>query len=310
MNSIHPTASIDPAETQSVVSMVSARRDTLIQAEVAAARQRVEKTLLREIEAMVLFALGAGLDLPPEALAARQPLTPDTQPPDTQPPGVLPSGVLSPGLLPSGTGADPLVRLADLHLTLTKLVAPARGASLVLLEEQRRAHPILQAFGPVAQVRWMLATAVLSLVLLLGTALSGDVNPENVSKGLLNLQGTELVVVELFLIAASAVGATLANLKRLNRFISDCNYDPRYDSSYWTRLVMGLISGVILSQVVFGSLVAGDATSGHNSASSVLDGFGQPILAIIGGFSADLVHDILTHLINVIGNTLGLRKTE
>jgi hypothetical protein len=300
MNSIHPTASIDPAETQSVVSMVSARRDTLIQAEVAAARQRVEKTLLREIEAMVLFALGSGLDLPPEALAARQPLTPDTQPPDTQPPGVL----------PSGTGADPLVRLADLHLTLTKLVAPARGASLVLLEEQRRAHPILQAFGPVAQVRWMLATAVLSLVLLLGTALSGDVNPENVSKGLLNLQGTELVVVELFLIAASAVGATLANLKRLNRFISDCNYDPRYDSSYWTRLVMGLISGVILSQVVFGSLVAGDATSGHNSASSVLDGFGQPILAIIGGFSADLVHDILTHLINVIGNTLGLRKTE
>jgi hypothetical protein len=300
MNSMHPTVSIDPADTESVASMVSIRRDSVIRAEVAAARQRVEKTLLREIEAMVLFALGAGLNLPPEALATRQPTTSDALPPDMLPPDTL----------PPGTGADPLVRLADLHLTLTKLVAPARGASLVLLEEQRRAHPILQAFGPVPQVRWMLAAAVLSLILLLGTALSGDVNPDNVSKGLLNLQGIQLVVVEMFLVAASAVGATLANLKRLNRYISDCNYDPRYDSSYWTRLVMGLISGVILSQVVFGSLVGGDTTPAANSATSVLDGFGQPILAILGGFSADLVHDILTHLINVIGNALGLRKPD
>lgn len=294
MNSIHPSASIDRAETESVASMVSARRDTVIKAEVAAARERVEKTLLREIEAMVLFALGAGLDLPPEALAARQQPPPDTPLPDA---------------LPLDAAADPLVRLAALHLTLTRLIAPARGASLVLLEEQRQAHPVLRAFGPVPQVRWMLAVAVLSLILLLGTALSGDVNPENVSKGLLNLQGTALIAVEVFLIAASAVGATLANLKRLNRYISDCNYDPRYDSSYWSRLVMGLISGVILSQVVFGSLVSGESASAH-PGTSALDGFGQPILAILGGFSAELVHDILRHLINVIGNTLGLRKVE
>jgi hypothetical protein len=169
---------------------------------------------------------------------------------------------------------------------------------------------VLHAFGPVPQVRWMLAVAVLALLLLLGTALSGDVNPENVSKGLLNLRGTPLVEVEIFLVAASAVGATLANLKRLNRYISDCNYDPRYDSSYWTRLVMGLISGVILSQVVFGALVGGDTGAANSPAGNALLGFGQPILAILGGFSADLVHDVLTHLIGVIGNTLGLRKAE
>ena len=184
----------------------------------------------------------------------------------------------------------------------------------MLLAEQRHCHPVLHAFGPVAQVRWMLAAAVLALLLLLGTALSGDVNPENVSKGLLNLQGMQLVVVETFLVAASAVGATLANLKRLNRYISDCNYDPRYDSSYWTRLVMGLISGVILSQVVFGAFVgpdgAGASGAANAPAGSALLGFGQPILAILGGFSADLVHDVLTHLIGVIGNALGLRKPD
>jgi hypothetical protein len=292
MNSLHPAVSIDPDGEDAMT--LATPRDAVIQGEVAVARQRVEKTLLREIEAMVLFALGAGLDLPPEALASRQSQSSSADPvPDTTQPT-----------------ADPLVRLADLHLTLTKLIAPARGASLVLLAEQRRVHPALQMFGPVPQVRWMLATAVLSLVFLLGTALSGDVNPENIAKGLLNLRGMALIKVETFLVAASAVGATLANLKQLNRYISDCNYDPRYDASYWSRLVMGLISGVILSQVVFGSLVGGDSINASQASGGALEGFGQPILAIIGGFSAEPVHDILTHLINVIGNALGLGKRD
>jgi hypothetical protein len=308
MNSLHPAASIDPGGVGTLASAVS--RDAVIQAEVEVARQRVEKALLREIEAMVLFALGAGLDLPPGALATRQPSAPDPSPSDPLPADPSLSDPPQPDPPRRGTVGDPLVRLAALHLTLTKLIAPARGASLVLLAEQRQAHPVLQTFGPVPQVRWMLATAVLSLVFLLGTALSGDVNPENIAKGLLNLRGVALIKVETFLVAASAVGATLANLKQLNRYISDCNYDPRYDSSYWSRLVMGLISGVILSQVVFGSLIGSDSTAASNATGGALEGFGQPILAIIGGFSAELVHDILTHLINVIGNTLGLRKGE
>lgn len=225
MNVIRAAAPIDLGAMESVASPAAIPNKADVLPEVAAARRRIEKILLREIEAMVLYALAAGLDVPPEALAGPQHSASDVPP-------------LEPA-------TDPVVRLADLHQTLTKLIAPARGATLVLLAEQRHCHSVLHAFGPVAQVRWMLAVAVGALLLLLGTALSGDVNPENVSKGLLNLQGIPLVVVETFLIAASAVGATLANLKRLNHYISDCNYDPRYDSSYWTRLVMGLISGVI-----------------------------------------------------------------
>jgi hypothetical protein len=293
MNVISPTTTLDLGAAASAAPLADSPND--IRVYVAAARVRVEETLLREIEAMVLFALESGLDVPPEALARQQHAAPDAPPPDAR--------------------TDPLVRLAALHQTLTQLIAPARGSTLVLLAEQRRCHSVLHAFGPVPQVRWMLASAVLALLLLLGTALSGDVNPENVSKGLLNLQGHRLIAVELFLVAASAVGATLANLKRLNRYISECNYDPRYDSSYWTRLVMGLISGVILSQVVFGALVGPDgAGAGADAANSpvgnALLGFGQPILAILGGFSADLVHDVLTHLIGVIGNALGLRKPQ
>lgn len=297
MNSLHPAAFTDRDGADNLTQATPPH--AFIQTEVAVARQRVETTLLREIEAMVLFALGAGLDLPPEALATRQSAASDPDPSNPAPSDPLPD-----------TGADPLVRLAALHLTLTRLIAPARGATLVLLAEQRKVHPTLQAFGPVPQVRWMLATAVISLMMLLGTALSGHVNPENIAKGLLNLEGHELILVEMFLVSASAVGATLANLKQLNRYISDCNYDPRYDSSYWSRLVMGMISGVILSQVVFGSVIGNDPTATTGPGASALAGFGQPILAILGGFSAELVHDVLSHLIGVIGNTLGLRKSD
>ena len=293
MNSISPAGSINLGDTASIASLASARHDATVQSQLESARQRVETGLLHEIEAMVLFALGAGLDVPPEALACRRPAVPDeANPAETR---------------PQPPGTDPLVHLAELHLTLTRLIAPARGATLVLLAEEHRRHPVLNTFGPVPQVRWMLGTAVFSLVLLLGIALSGDVNAENVSKGFLNLQGFTLVKVEIFLVAASAVGATLANLKVLNRFISNCTYDPRFDSSYWSRLVMGLISGVILSQVVFGALVGSDPAA--SPAGGPMLGFGQPILAILGGFSAELVHDILTHLTTVITNTLGLRRS-
>jgi hypothetical protein len=292
MNSFAPPVAIERSQAESVASRASVRPETTIGAELAHARQRVETVLLHEIEAMVLFALGAGLDLPPEALTSRTHPPADTASPD-----------------PAPDAPEPLVRLADVHLTLTKLIGPARGSTLVLLAEQRRRHPVLHSFGPVPQVRWMLAAAALSLVLLLGTALSGDVNAENVSKGLLNLDGLKLVLVETFLIASSAVGATLANLKCLSRHIANCTYDPRYDSSYWSRLVMGLISGVILSQVVFGTWITTHPADANDPGASALLGFGQPILAILGGFSAELVHDILTHLIGVVGNALGIRKS-
>jgi hypothetical protein len=283
MNTIQ---SIDRADSE---SLSAAAPDTAEPwAEFGLARRRVETVLLHEIEAMVLFALGAGLDLPPEVLTTRSAPPEDGAPPQA--------------------ATDPLVRLAALHLTLTRLIAPARGSTLVLLAEQRRLHPVLNAFGPVPQVRWMMAVAAISLALLLGIALSGDVNTENVGKGLLNLDGYKLVVVEIFLVAASAVGATLANLKCVNRYIADCTYDPRFDSSYWSRLVMGMISGVILSQVVFGSWIGSDSTGGA-TANGDLHGFGQPILAILGGFSAELVHDILTHLLGVVRNALGIRKS-
>src|SRR6476660_8816773 len=77
-------------------------------------------------------------------------------------------------------------------------------------------------------------------------------------------------MVEAFLVSAASLGACFANLQRIDTFISVGTYDPRFQSTYWTRWVMGVISGVILSQLVYNSLLAhsgvGPSPSGRDRA--------------------------------------------
>jgi len=254
--------------------------------------------MLREVEAMALHATGNGLALPPDLMDAVD--------------RALSATVTMPTASDPALAAEPetfFVELANAHAALTRLVAPARPASLQLMLEDQRRHPLTHSFGGVPLVRHMMAVAVVSLIGLLGMALFNQVTAENLAKGLLNLSGFDLLVNEAFLIFAAGVGAALANLKRLDRYVATCTYDPRNDSSYWTRLVMGLISGTVLSQIVYGELV-GRGLLGNPPADNVLTSIGPPVLALLGGFSADLVHDLLTHFIDVVGRAFGRGSSE
>src|SRR6185437_14960080 len=75
--------------------------------------------------------------------------------------------------------------------------------------------------------------------------------------------------------------------------------DPKFQSAYWTRWVMGLISGVVFSQIIYDIL---DALSGsRNSEPFVPAIVGQPVLALLGGYSVDVVHGILSRIVDAIG---------
>src|SRR5262249_22496035 len=60
-----------------------------------------------------------------------------------------------------------------------------------------------------------------------------------------------LLVIEVFLFSSASLGSCFANLQRINGVISDGTYDPRTQSTYWTRWAMGVISGVVLSQLIY-----------------------------------------------------------
>ena len=61
---------------------------------------------------------------------------------------------------------------------------------------------------------------------------------------------------------------------------------------------MGVISGVILSQLVYVFLMPAPTTD----AAAVPATIGQPMFALFGGYSVDLVHGILSRAINTLGD--------
>jgi len=287
-------------------------------AEIAArSRQNIEGRLIREVEAMAIFAMMTGTGVPPKVAELLDRAIPHGRRPSADGNGMLPLPGNGAGPSPAESGSDAATEdrgtaasvdylsLLAAHFELTRLIAPAKPGTLVLLMEDRRRHPYMNSLGAVPMARTMLIIAVFSLAVLLGAALSNQVNAENLTKGLLNLEGLPLLVNEVFLIAAAAVGASLANLKYLDRYVSSCTYSQRFDGSYWTRLVMGLISGVVLSQLVFGALINHLGPNPAKDSNAILITLGQPVLALLGGFSADLVHDILAHFISAFGYLLG-----
>jgi hypothetical protein len=66
---------------------------------------------------------------------------------------------------------------------------------------------------------------------------------------------------------------------------------------------MGVISGVILSQLVYNFFLA---HSGDDASTRALPAaIAQPTLALLGGYSVDFVHGVLKRAINAVGNFFG-----
>lgn len=232
-------------------------------------------TLFRESHAMLSYALGAGLKVHPFVVEALD-----------------------------GTGPRKTEEILTAHSSLADLIAPATPRSVMLMHEDRLRHPLLSSFGSVPLVRMFLGIAVASMLLMLLTSLSPQVSRDNMGKTLLDNSGWSLAVCEAFLIFASLVGSAFAALFKLHRYISAGTYDERFASTYWIQLILGVIAGVVLSQVlysVFPNSVPGAKPAGNYPPTFLQ----QPVLALIGGFSASLVHRILDRLVLAVESVFG-----
>src|SRR5262249_39799665 len=75
-------------------------------------------------------------------------------------------------------------------------------------------------------------------------------------------------------------------------------YDPKFQSTYWARWVMGVVSGLILSQLIWVFLLKPSTTEASVAPATV----GQPLLALLGGYSSDLVQGILSRTIETVAS--------
>ncbi len=223
--------------------------------------------LNNECDAMACYALSNGLDVAPDTISQLKNLTDPSE---------------------HIADSDQTTRkMAAIHQALAKVVYPATPRAITLLHEERNKQPFMYFLGPVPLIRRLSGVAIFFLVALLITSLDKGVNVENINLGLLNSNSHILFMNQLFLLCCAGLGAAFAALFQANAYIAKATYDPRYDSSYWSRIILGVIAGIIIVELLPMSLFAEGA----------MKNFGKPALAMLGGFSANVVYRILWRLV-------------
>jgi hypothetical protein len=264
---------MEPIETQDKNSNESGlHRDETAQPEMWL---RLEK----ECQAMALHAFAKGLSVPGSVMKA---LAQETQVDKTE---------------------QKVVRLAAIHNRLSELVSPAKPETIVLMaDEKAKASPFL-FLGSVPLIRRMMLMAITSLLLLITLSLSTYINNENMVASMFDMEGTELLFVQSILMASAAIGASFAALFKANGYVTDGSYDPKYESSYWVRFVVGLIAGIILTQLIpinLNAVADAAAASTGTGAGGVSHAALRITMALVGGFSANLVYKVLDRIVETV----------
>jgi len=96
----------------------------------------------------------------------------------------------------------------------------------------------------------------------------------------------------LFLLSASGLGASFAALYKANNYITTLTFNQDYQSTYWIQFLLGLISGLILAVVISEKTIEG--------IEFLTKDIVRPLLAILGGFSADLVYTFLNRMVETL----------
>lgn len=183
-------------------------------------------------------------------------------------------------------------RLSELHHRFCDIVAPAKPQTLLLLLEQKRESPLLAVIGAVPIVRHIMLTSVLFLFMFVIVGQLEIINSQNLLQGILNTDGWVTIAVLGYLMSCAGLGACFSTLYRLNNYLSKATYDSRFDSTYWTSILLGVIAGIFISELLAPTL----ATPG----SDTIDNLGKPALALVGGFSANMVYKVLQRVVDTI----------
>lgn len=192
--------------------------------------------------------------------------------------------------------------LSQIHAQLTRLVSPATPRTIALLDYEKRNKGAFYFLGPVSLVRQLSYIAIFSLLSLVLIASSPFVNLEGMNQGFFASEGVSLLVNQTFLLCCAGLGAVFSGLFKASKYVTNGTYDPVYESSYWSSIILGLMAGIIIVELVPPELFSGSSASATQGGGDTLavSNFGKPTLALVGGFSADLIYRLLNRIVDSI----------
>ncbi|MFT4793143.1 MAG: hypothetical protein ACI9ZM_001288 [Paracoccaceae bacterium] len=243
----------------------------------------LSQRLYRECHAMLAYASGNGTQIGATALDLL---------------GVLEKK-------PSDIGGADLPELAKLHQSLAKAVEPSRPSTLELIAWERRKYPRWSRVAPVYAMRTLMGLALIGFLLTFLLPVSGYVTAELISepffglksKGNPSINWTDRSAMLLFYTGVAGLGACFSALYDASKYVSDGTYDPMMGANYPMRILLGVISGVLLAQVLSdfsGKSVSTDPQS--QGGFDALNLVGKPVLALVGGFASLFVYEALQQM--------------
>ena len=191
--------------------------------------------------------------------------------------------------------APEIAELSEAHANLSVLIAPATPRAIRSLSEDRHARGWRVIFGPSPPIRRLTLANFLFALLFFGLSLSSHINEETVALSIYQQSGLDLMMKLLFLMAAAGLGASFGALFEIWQEVNEGRFDPLTESAHWMRIGLGLVAGLVLSEVV-----KTDPSAGSLGDRTMI---AEPLLAMVGGFSAGVLHLVVTRLVSAIEST-------
>jgi hypothetical protein len=93
-------------------------------------------------------------------------------------------------------------------------------------------------------------------------------------------------------VCAAALGAVFYVLFTALQYVNNRTFDPRYNTVYLIRFVLGVLSGLIMAALI--------GQSNFARTNEQIMSLGPAVLALLGGFSTEAVYQILQRMVDVL----------
>ncbi len=180
-----------------------------------------------------------------------------------------------------------LGEIAQAHAKLAALITPTKPVVARKLVQTKEAGRLKLLFSSMGLIGQMILVSIVSLVFFItGLVLVFyfDTKPADFSATFVYFSQLILYIV------AAGLGASFSALYKAEQYSTEGTFDPAHYSSYWIRFLMGLISGLVLAVIISESAFDG-------SDQLLTKGVARPVLALLGGFSAELFHTFLSRFV-------------
>ena len=178
--------------------------------------------------------------------------------------------------------------LVNAHNMLCKNVAPATPKSIAYTRKLREDTDKKTLFSKLPLVRNLIILSLVFLATFIITGSSEDVNNTSLDLGVMNNHGASLLLNLAYLSSIAGLGVLFYLLKNVSASVKNGNLVPEDTIYYIALIVLGVISGLIMSEIL--NFYTKDPDS--------INLFNKSVLALIGGFSSDAIFTVLQGLID------------